>query len=227
MNTKPLTRTIAPLVLALLSIGVAACTDASSQGLSSRNFDKVPAPGSNDSSSQPASVTPPTLNLELSVDAAYAAIPHRRTAIDFTASNINDQDKRFLEVAFHLIDQAIRLRVSTSQKFARGDVGDTPISEMDLLIDYLQNTEAPANLRNYQEQLVRALSDQKAFFEAWKTEGQQFQYGSPQAIATHPKVQSASTALRAAYGILMQAYPSESDRNKEAFFDYHCALDFI
>jgi hypothetical protein len=225
MNT--FTRTIALLGLASLSIGVAACSNASSQGLSSRNFDKVPAVKSSNPKSQPASATPPTLNLDLSVDAAYAAIPHRRTAMDFTASNMNDQDKRFLEVAFHLIDQAIRLRVRTCQKFSQGDVGDTPIPDMDRLIDYLQNTEAPANLSKYQGQLLRALSDQRAFFEEWKTEGQQFQYGSAQAIATHPKVQSASAALRAAYGLLMRTYPSENGRNKEAFFDYHCALDFI
>jgi hypothetical protein len=228
MNIKPFTRTIALLGFASLSIGVAACNSASSQGLSSRNFDKVPAAKTSNPKSQPASVTPPTLNLVLSVDAAYAAIPHKRTAMDFAASNMNDQDKRFLEVAFHLIDQAIRLRVTTYQKFSRGEFEDTSLSsDVDRLIEYLQNTEAPANLSNYQEQLLRAFSDQKAFFEEWKIEGQQFQYGSPQTIATHPKVQSASTALRAAYGLLMQAYTGESDRNKVAFFDYHCALDFI
>jgi hypothetical protein len=227
MNTKPFTRAIALLGLASLSIGLPACS-ASSQGLSSRNFDNSPAAKSGKSKSQPAITTAPTLNLDVSVDAAYAAIPHRRTAMDFAVSNMPDQDKRFLEVAFHVIDQAIRLRVTAYQKFSRGEVSDArSISDMDRLMDFLQSVEAPANLSSYQEHLLQALSDQRAFFEEWQAQGQQFQYGSPQRIATHPRVQSASTALRQSYEILMQTYPSEGNRNKDAFFDYHCALDFL
>jgi hypothetical protein len=227
MHTKPFPRTIGLLGIALLSIGLAACS-ASSQGLSSRNFDNLPAAKSGNSKAPPTIATAPTLNLTLSVDAAYAAIPHRRTAMDFAASNMPDQDKRFLEIAFHLIDEAIRLRVTAYQKLSRGEVRDSQlISDMDQLTDYLHNTEAPASLSSYQAQLLQALSDQRAFFEEWHTQGQQFQYGSPQTIATHPKVQSASTALKTAYGILMETYASEGTNNKEAFFDYHCALDFL
>ena len=227
MRTLPLTRAITLLGIAALLIGLPACS-ASSQGLSSRKFDNLPPAKSGSSKSLPTIATAPTLNLDLSVDAAYAAIPHRRTAMNFAVSNMLDQDKRFLEVAFHVIDQAIRLRVTAYQKFSRSEVGDSrSISEMDRLVDYLQNTEAPASLSSYQARLLQALSDQRAFFEEWQTQGQQFQYGRPQTIATHPKVQSASTALREAYGILMETYPSEGNHNKEAFFDYHCALDFL
>ena len=222
---KPLTRAITFLGIAALSIGLPACS-ASSQGLSSRKFDNLPAAKSGNSKSLPA--TAPTLNLDLSVDAAYAAIPHRRTAMSFAVSNMPDKDKRFLEVAFHVIDQAIRLRVTAYQKFSRGEVGDSQsLSDMGRLVDYLQNTEAPASLSSYQARLLQALSDQRAFFEEWQTQGQQFQYGRPQTIGTHPKVQSASTALREAYGILMETYPGEGNHNKDAFFDYHCALDFL
>ena len=148
--------------------------------------------------------------------------------MEFSASNMPDQDQRFLEVAFHLIDQGIRLRVTTYQKFSRGGVKDSQsISDMDRLIDYLQKTEAPASLSAYKARLLQALSDQRAFFEEWRTQGEQFEYGTPQTLATHPKVQSASAALRDAYGILMETYPNQVNNNKEAFFDYHCALDFL
>ena len=148
--------------------------------------------------------------------------------MDFAASSMPDQDKRFLEVAFHLIDQAIRLRVTAYQKLSRSEVRDSQLmSDMNRLVDCLQNTEAPASLASYQSRLLQALSDQRSFFEEWHSQGQQFQYGSPQTIATHPKVQSASSALKAAYGILMETHPGESNGNKEAFFDYHCALDFL
>ena len=227
MQTKPFTRAIALLGLASLSIGLPACS-VSSQGLSSRKFDDLPAAKSSNSKSQPAIATMPTLNLDLSVEQAYAAIPHRRTPMNFAVSNMPNPDKRYLEVAFHLIDQAIRLRVTAYQKFSRGEVRDSQsISDMDQLVDYLQNTGAPASLSSYQAHLLQAFSDQRAFFEEWHRQGQQFQYGSPQTIGTHPKVQSASTALREAYGVLMETYPREGNNNKEAFFDYHCALDFL
>ena len=227
MQTKPLTRAIALLGIASLSIGIPACS-ASSQGLSSKGFDNLPSVKSENSQSPPSIAAAPNLNLDLSVDAAYAAIPHRRTAMDFAASSMPDQDKRFLEVAFHLIDQGIRLRVTTYRNFSRSEVTDSQsISDMDRLINYLQNTKAPADLSTYKAHLIEALSDQRAFFEEWKTQGQGFQYGSPQSLGSHAKVQSASAALKEAYGILMETYPSEGSSNKEAFFDYHCALDFL
>jgi hypothetical protein len=218
-------KTLALLGIGLLSLILSACS-ASSQGLNSRSFDVAPAVKPGNAKSQPAIASAPVLNLDLSVDAAYAAIPHRRTAMDFATSNMPDEDRRFLEVAFHLIDQAIRLRVSTCQKFSNAEFGDSrPISDMDRLIQHLQGIDAPASLAGYQAQLLEALSDQRGFFEEWRLQGQQFQFAS--SIASHPRVQGASTALRSAYGILMQNYPNESSNNKEAFFDYHCALDFI
>ena len=227
MQTKPFNRTITLLWIASLAICLQACS-ASSQGLSSRNFDNSPGAKTGNTKSQPSLATAPTLDLDLSVEAAYAAIPHRRTAMDFAASNMPEGDKRFLEVAFHLIDQAIRLRVTAYQKLSRGEVRDLQfISDLDRLIECLQNTEAPPSLAGYQARLVQALSDQRSFFAEWHTQGQQFQYGNPQTIATHPQVQSASGALKESYQILMETYPSESSQNKEAFFDYHCALDFL
>src|SRR6185295_6964233 len=101
------------------------------------------------------------------------------------------------------------------------------LSDMERLIDYLHNTQAPDNLSSYQEHLIQALSDQRAFFVEWQEQGQQFPYGSHQTLGSHPKVRSASTALQEAYGILMQTYPSEGSNNQAAFFDYHCALDFL
>ncbi len=92
---------IALLGIASLSIGLPGCS-ASSQELSSRSFDNLPAAKSGNSKAPPTVATAPILNLDLSVDAAYAAIPHRRTAMNFAASNMPDQDKRFLELAFHL-----------------------------------------------------------------------------------------------------------------------------
>ncbi|HJR08195.1 MAG TPA: hypothetical protein VJ842_13115 [Pyrinomonadaceae bacterium] len=227
MPTKTFFRAIALLCFATLSIGLLAC-NATSQGLSSGQFDTIPAAKSRNSKTPATLASAPTLNLDLSVEEAYRAIPHRRTAMDFAASNIPTQERRYLEVAFHLIDQAIRLRVTAYRKFSQGETGDAGlIADMGRIIEFLQSAEPPANLSSYHKQLFKALSDQRAYFEEWSARGGQFQYGSHNRLASHPKVQGASNALKAAYGILMEIYSAEGDNNKQAFFDYHCALDFL
>jgi hypothetical protein len=144
MQFKSFTSAIALLGIVALSMGGSACS-ASSQGSTPRSFDSASANESGDAKSLPTIAEAPTLNLDLSVDAAYAAIPHRRSEMDFAASKMPDQDKRFLEVAFHLIDQAIRLRVTAYQKFSRGENGDTQlISDMDQLVEFFTEHGGPS-----------------------------------------------------------------------------------
>ena len=40
-------------------------------------------------------------------------------------------------------------------------------------------------------------------------------------------VHTASARLHEAYGQLMRLYPEEGAQNRDAFFDYLCALDFL
>ncbi len=46
-------------------------------------------------------------------------------------------------------------------------------------------------------------------------------------LAQDPLVTGASQKLIKAYQVLIQAYPQEPPQNRQAFFDYLCALDFI
>lgn len=227
MHIKSYTRAVVIMALASLAIASLACS-AVSQGLNSRQFDNLPAAKGGDATAPATRTALPVLQLELSVADAYRAIPHRRTPMDFAASDMPEQDRRYLEVAFQLIDQAIRLRVTAYQKFARGDAGAVRlIADMDRLIEFLDQSAAPASLTNYQKRLRQALSEQRAFFADWQEQGRAFQYGAPNQVGAHINVQRASNALKAAYDILMQTYPGEGPHNQAAFFDYHCALDFI
>jgi hypothetical protein len=145
--------------------------------------------------------------------------------MNFAAANLPDADKRFLEVAFHVIDEGIRFRVAASQSLARHETTDPQLfSDMDRVVAFFQNTEPPVALAAYQTLLLRALSDQRAFLEDWRRQGPAF---PEQTLAVHPRVQSASGALRAAYQTLIARYPEQGASNKDAFFDYHCALDFL
>jgi hypothetical protein len=74
--------------------------------------------------------------------------------------------------------------------------------------------------------VLAALADQRAFLSEWEAAGPTFAYRDR--IGAHPRVTAASAALRRAYDELMKLYgPAEPARNRAAFFDYHCALDFL
>jgi hypothetical protein len=73
--------------------------------------------------------------------------------------------------------------------------------------------------------VLQGLTNQRQFFVEWNAQGERFGY--PQVVSTHPAVQRASGSLRSAYQELMRQFPAEAQSNKEAFFDYHCALDFL
>ena len=170
----------------------------------------------------------PISDLGLTVDEAYAAIPHRRTAVLFTGSKIPKADQDYLQVVFATIDQAILLRVTTYQNYSRGRTADPlAISRMDRLLVFLRSVDPPPLLKTYHKRIEQAVSDQRAFFEDWRTQGSEFTYARGAGLGSHPKVASSSSALKEAYGILMQSYPAENEHNREAFFDYHCALDFL
>jgi hypothetical protein len=216
MNTK-LSVPIAVAVVTLSFFCLSGCDSASSEPTVSASQPGNPPPGVE---------SVPNPDLSMSVEEAYAAIPHRRTEMNFATSKLSEADRRYLAVAFSVIDQSIRLRVTAYRRFSESPDANL-ISEMDRMIVFMQKVEPPARLSAYHELLINALCDQRAFFAEWQSAGQQFQYGSPGKLASHPKVQSASNALNHAYQILMNEYSGEDSHNQNAFFDYHCALDFL
>jgi hypothetical protein len=79
----------------------------------------------------------------------------------------------------------------------------------------------PTRLRSVHAEVLAAIEDQRAYLEEWKSKaGEAFHPG-------HPRVQAASQRLHHTYGVLMSLFPGENAANKQAFFDYLCALDFI
>ncbi len=170
--------------------------------------------------------TPPTFNLGLSVDQAYAAIPHRRTVWNDAESTASASEKAYLKTIFDVLDQATAVRVAGMQNYASGhpEYSDPP-SEYDQLINFARGMTPPKKLEPYHNYVLQALAGQRQFFADWKTQGDQFGY--PTCLKTHPGVQRSSGALQSAYNELMQRFPAEAQSNKDAFFDYHCALDFL
>jgi hypothetical protein len=174
----------------------------------------------------PAYSEPPTIDAGLTVEQAYAAIPHRRTIWADGESSVPSEEKAYLNVIFRVLDQAVAVRVASLQSFSnqRFDDSDTD-AEFDRLITFVRGMPVPKALSAYHKDILDGLSGQRQFFQDWKSARGGFAYA--QQIGNHPGVRSSSAALRAAYNELMARYPGEAQANKDAFFDYHCALDFL
>jgi hypothetical protein len=118
------------------------------------------------------------------------------------------------------------VRVASLQNYsARRFEGLDVDGQFERLISFARSMPVPARLGAYHNQILSALLSDRQFFAEWKSQGTAFRFA--QQIAAHAGVQAASAAARAAYGELMSNYPGESISKKEAFFDYHCALDFL
>ncbi|MBZ0111933.1 MAG: hypothetical protein K8J08_05705 [Thermoanaerobaculia bacterium] len=168
-----------------------------------------------------------TLDFPLSVSEAYATIPHRQTSFDFARSPMDVDHAVYLERSFHFLDEATRARVTAYQDFYhRGRSATRPVEQLGTLIATFRRLNPPNDLREYNALILSALEDQREVLAEWAAQGDDFPYREE--IGGHPRVRSASTSLKAAYGILMKQFGGrESAHNRNALFDYHCALDFL
>lgn len=162
----------------------------------------------------------PKVGTRLSPDAAYDAIPHRRTVIDLSGSSLTDDDRRYIELAFACLDQAIALRVTTMQDVVGGNAKiDGYKHEQDRLIAFLERIDPPQPFRDYHKKILEALRHQRAFFMSWD--------GNPSEIHGSSDVARSSGALKDAFNLIKRSIGSKAPGNDDAIFDYHCALDFI
>jgi hypothetical protein len=169
---------------------------------------------------------PPSVGAGLSVDQAYAAIPHRRTVWIADESTVPSEEKAYLKAIFPVVDQAVAIRVAGLQNFSNRQFDSANVAaDFDQLITFVRAMPVPNALTAYHQDILAALSGEREFFDEWRSQRDQF--GFAQQIGNHPGVRAASAASRAAYNELMTKYPRESQTNKDAFFDYHCALDFL
>jgi hypothetical protein len=132
----------------------------------------------------------------MSVEDAYAAIPHRRTVFDRSAATMGAQEAAGLEQLFALVDHAIVAKM-------------TKAGHERVLAD-LRALDLPSRLHHVQELVIAAVVAERAYLD-----GEQ--------AAIH----KASGLLHQAYAELMQLYPGEAPHNRDAFYDYLCALDFL
>jgi hypothetical protein len=166
----------------------------------------------------------------MSVEEAYRAIPHRYTPFDAKAVRMSPRDAAFLQEFFRLVNSAIVERVqvqgSLQSETQKGSGFPQYQRAVQGLITRLESQTVPDNLKGVHRSVVDAIKDQTAYFEDWwhaLSKGEPFtRHGTG-----NSRVATSSQKLHQAYAALMQAYPQESERTKQAFFDHLCALDLI
>ena len=155
----------------------------------------------------------------MGVDEAYRAIPHQRTVFNSSRSNIDLVERHYLTIFFSLIDKAVVARVEGVRAIRAGKEPNMGVYRS-ILVD-LDALSVPGRLRAAQGFVREAISDQGEALQRWSRNPSLLSN-----IAGDPSVASASNKLHRAYSELMRLYPSESKMNKQAFFDYLCALDY-
>ena len=165
---------------------------------------------------------PSELGHGLSVDQAYSAIPHARTAFLSQQSPQSPGDSRYLATLFSWTDLAIVERVANQQSLRSSPTGGASLSGYDVILEGISSLNAPAHLYEIQELIKEAITEQRAYLAEWQASGQRNYFNRK-----HLLVQSSHRKLISAYKKLMAAYSDEGAHNKQAFFDHLCALDFI
>lgn len=149
----------------------------------------------------------------MTVDEAYRAIPHRQTVFQASSAQMSAAEREYLVAFFQAIDLAIVAKMSTGR-------GKTVVQNYEPVWKAWETLKPSSQMKATQDRVKSAIEDQQAYLQDIEHKKTVWNTG-------HPKVQSASGKLHAAYGDLMRLYPRENATNQQAFFDYLCALDFV
>ncbi len=166
----------------------------------------------------------------ISVDDAYRAIPHKRTQFSVSTAKIPTAVAKDLENYFNLVDRAIVIKVSATQKIA---ASKSPSQELDLyatLLGELALLQKKLN-KDFVKLTHQAISEHREFFKSWIRDLEESRKPAATRILkdrlSHPLIRASSQKLIQSYQQLLTLYPDQPAKTKEAFFDHLCALDFI
>jgi hypothetical protein len=166
----------------------------------------------------------------MTVEEAYAAIPHKRTVFDGNASKLSAAQIDSLKRLFASSDQGVVLRVEGLRALRGAAASQLPTQLRKAINDYRALASAVASLnvsaeiKPAQDLIAQAIADHQRFFEMKLRDNDTL---AKRDAALTTEIHQASQKLHRAYDVLMKAFPNEAASNKTAFYDYLCALDFL
>ena len=162
----------------------------------------------------------------LTIDEAYASIPHRRTPFNPRTADVPSAQRDSLDRLFTLTDQGVLLRVEGMRAQRARDTAalQRVLSGYDALAATLRAEKLAPEVQPARDLIVEALAGQRRYLASRPDGGMQFTRAD---LNGAPEVRNSSQSLKNAYGLLMKAFPRQLTHNRTAFFDHLCALDFL
>ncbi|MCP4769565.1 MAG: hypothetical protein GY875_25320 [Gammaproteobacteria bacterium] len=154
----------------------------------------------------------------METDQAYRLIPHQRTVFQLHQSAIPATEAQQVAKLLLLAEKAMVERVDAMVNGA-GKTGYLP--RIDSILWQIDQLRVPIRVQAARDHIHEAVQQHRTFFELQNVTGNQVEANRQQLV------QSSHRHLVKAYRQLLQTYPEETKHNKQAFFDYLCALDFI
>jgi len=154
----------------------------------------------------------------LEVEQAYRLIPHQRTVFLLDQSKLPASDAQQVSRLLSLAEKAMVERVDALKN---GAAKTGYLSRIDDILWQLDQLQVPDRIQPARDHVQTAVRQHRNYFELQNVTGASAEASRQQLI------QASHRHLIAAYQLLMQTYPEETQHNKQAFFDYLCALDFI
>jgi hypothetical protein len=175
--------------------------------------------------SAPRPAETPAITSPLSVAEAYAAIPHRYTPFNDRDTALEPAAAAHLSAVFDRMNVGVRVRVHGLTECTRGNcatAGPAAATQLRSIAAEVRGLTAPTpELTTHAAEVAAAMSLEADAFETWQDDF------DASGWARTPAVREASTTLKAAWRRLGRAENGVSADNEAAFFDHHCALDFI
>jgi hypothetical protein len=162
----------------------------------------------------------------MTVEEAYAAIPHKRTVFDGNASRLSAAQIDSLKRLFASSDRGVVLRVEGLRALRGAEAVQLrkAINDYRALASAVASLNVSAEIKPAQHLIAQAIADHQRFFEMKLRDSETL---AKRDIAFTADINQASQKLHRAYDVLMKAFPNEAASNKTAFYDYLCALDFL
>lgn len=154
----------------------------------------------------------------MGIEQAYQLIPHQRTVFQLHKTNLPASEAQQVARLLKLAETAMVERVNALHNGARKT---GYMSRIDSILWQIEQLQVPDQVTAARDHIQTAMQQHRSFFEL------QHVSGSNAKASQKQLVQSSHKHLLSAYGVLMRVYPNETKQNKQAFFDYLCALDFI
>lgn len=155
---------------------------------------------------------------------------HRFTPYLKDQSPLSIPESQYLENLFQLTELAMINRLDAANAFGRGQ-NARALNDFNYkyrrLVDAFQGLTPPKKLEKAQNLILEAMHDQAKFINDWGNSTKAEHENYRRTFHKDNNVQSAHKKLLSAYHILMKTYPKETANNKQAFFDFLCAMDFI